>query len=389
MTAELEAKVLGWLDGQREAMTALLADIVNIDSGSYNKAGVDAVGARLEAYLNGVGIETERVANETYGDAIRAPLDAAPGGGNAPIVLMGHRDTVFPDGAVAERPFTTDASGDIAYGPGVADMKSGLVMNTFVLEAFKRAGGAPSPLLGLYTSDEEIASPSSRPIIEDEARRARAVFNAEPGRESGNVVTARKGASFFKFEIIGKAAHSGGRFELGISAIESMARKIQALHRLTDLERGVTVNVGLISGGQTVNTVAPHCSAEVDVRFKTMEDREWAWTRIREVLEEVHLEGTETRIVTERGFLPMTMSAESRALFDVYVSGAAEVGLTIDGEFSGGSADSGFTAQVGTPTVCSTGPVGGAAHTPEEFCRLDTMVPRAKAVALAIIRMGA
>ena len=136
-------------------------------------------------------------------------------------------------------------------------MKAGLVMNCFVLAAFAKFGGAPAPLLGLFTGDEEIGSPEGRAVIETEARRARVVFNSEPGRVSGNVVTGRKGGVFMAFRITGKAAHSGANFADGISAIEELARKIQAIHALTDLERGITLNVGLVSGGQSVNTVAP------------------------------------------------------------------------------------------------------------------------------------
>ena len=167
MTAEND--VLEWLDGQRDAMTALLADLVNIDSGSYNKAGVDAVAARLDAHLEKAGIPTERVENEDFGDALRATVAGQSGAANRPILLMGHRDTVFPDGTASERPFTVD--GDIAYGPGVADMKSGLVMNTFVLEAFHRAGGAPFPWSG-STPRMRRSPPPCRPIIEAEARNA-------------------------------------------------------------------------------------------------------------------------------------------------------------------------------------------------------------------------
>ena len=202
------------------------------------------------------------------------------------------------------------------------------------------------------------------------------------------MVTGRKGASFFVFEVIGKAAHSGARPQDGVSAIEEMARKIQALHALTDFEAGTTVNVGLVKGGSSVNTVAPSCTAEVDVRFKTVEAREAAWRSIREILETAYLPGTETRIVLDRGFLPLTMSPESRRIFDLYVEGSADLGWTVGGEYTGGSADSGFTAQVGCPTLCATGPVGGKAHSPDEYCRLDTLVPRAKAVALTIMRMA-
>jgi glutamate carboxypeptidase len=380
---QTETQILDWLGQQRPAMTDLLERLVNIDSGSYNKAGVDAVGVAIEDWFAAEGIPTDRVPHGEFGDCIRAHVTG--GEGNRPIILMGHRDTVFPDGTATERPFTVE--GDTAYGPGVADMKAGLVMNAFVLAAFKRFGGAPYPLLGLYTSDEEIASPSSRPVIENEARTARVVFNAEPGRPTGNVVTGRKGASFFKIKITGKPAHSGGQHELGISAIGELAAKITELHKLTDYEVGTTVNVGIISGGNAVNMVAPLALAEIDVRFKTMEARDAVWEKITEILETAYVPGTSTEITESKGFLPLQQSAESKEVFDLYVQCGAEAGLTIAGEFSGGSADSGFTAQVGAPTVCATGPVGAHAHTPEECMRLDTMVPRAKTVALAIMRL--
>ena len=165
-------------------------------------------------------------------------------------------------------------------------------MNAFVLAAFKKFGGAPAPLVGLFTSDEEIGSPACRPIIEAEARRARAVFNSEPGRPSGNVVSGRKGGVFMKMEVTGKAAHSGGNYAEGISAIEELARKITALHAITDLTKGTTVNVGLISGGQTVNTVAPWAKCEIDLRYVTPPDREDAMAKITRIVETANVPGT-------------------------------------------------------------------------------------------------
>ncbi|MGY9057964.1 MAG: M20 family metallopeptidase, partial [Alphaproteobacteria bacterium] len=276
-----------------------------IDSGSYNKAGVDAVGVAIEDWFAAEGIPIDRGPHGKFGDCIRAHVTG--GEDNRPIILIGHRDTVFPDGTATERPFMVE--GDTAYGPGVADMKAGLVMNAFVLAAFKRFGGAPYPLLGLYTSDEEIASPSSRPVIENEARTARVVFNAEPGRPSSNVVAGRKGASFFKIKINGKPAHSGGQHDLGISAIGELAAKITELHKLTDYEVGTTVNVGIISGGNAVNMVAPLALAEIDVRFKTMEARDAVWEKITEILETAYVPGTSTEITESKSFLPLQQSA--------------------------------------------------------------------------------
>src|SRR5437764_14353614 len=183
MSVEAKTAIIEHLGRQHQAMVNLLADLVNIDSGSYNKRGVDAVGDRLRAWLEAAGISCEIFPHEIFGDCMAARIPGT-GGGNRPIMLMGHRDTVFPDGTDAQRPFRID--GDQASGPGIADMKAGAVMDTFVLEALLRFG-APCPLTALYTSDEEIASPSSRPVIEAEAKDARAAFNAEPRPPSCNL----------------------------------------------------------------------------------------------------------------------------------------------------------------------------------------------------------
>jgi glutamate carboxypeptidase len=159
MSVEAKTAIIEHLGRQHEAMVALLADLVNIDSGSYNKGGVDAVGGRLRAWLETARIPCEMFPHDVFGDCMAARVPGK-GGSNRPIVLMGHRDTVFPDGTASQRPFRID--GNQAFGPGVADMKAGLVMNTFVLDALHRFG-ASCPLTGLYTSDEEIASPSSIP----------------------------------------------------------------------------------------------------------------------------------------------------------------------------------------------------------------------------------
>ncbi len=393
-----EAQIAGWLATQQDAMVAMLREMVDIDSGSYNKPGIDAVGEVVRRFMAAQGIPVEVVAQQKHGDCLRAtPRWDGPGAGSVArgatnptnaggnIVLMGHRDTVFPDGEVAKRPFTIRDG--IAYGPGVADMKAGLVMNCFVLAAFARFGGAPAPLVGLFTGDEEIGSPEGRAVIEREARRARVVFNSEPGRASGNVVTGRKGGVFSVFRVTGKAAHSGGAFTQGISAIEELARKIQAIHALTNLDRGITLNVGLVSGGQSVNTVAPWAEGQIDLRYVNPEDREDIMARIGAIIARAYVPGTKAEFAIRGEFLPLTQTPAARKLFDLYVAAAADTGFQTGGEFTGGCADSGFTAALGAPTICAVGPVGGMAHSPEEFMRIDSLVPRAQACARAILRL--
>ena len=165
----MSEQIRSWLSFQRDAMLSLMEKVVNIDSGSYDKAGVDAVGEVFEEFFKSHGIEVERLPRDVSGDIFRAGI---AGPGNAPIVLMGHRDTVFSKGEAARRPFTIRDGR--AYGPGVMDMKGGLVLNAFVLAAFKKFGGNPAPLIALLTSDEEIGSPQSRGVIEETARGARA-----------------------------------------------------------------------------------------------------------------------------------------------------------------------------------------------------------------------
>ena len=381
----IEIQITDWLKEREADMIALLEKMVNTDSGSYDKPGVDAAGDVLRDFLMGEGIPVDTIAIETHGDALRATV-AAPGqSGNRPILLMGHRDTVFSQGEASRRPFTI--KNGRAYGPGVADMKAGLVMNAFLLAAFAKFGGAPAPLVGLFTGDEEIGSPTSRPHIEAEAGTACAVFNSEPGRPAGNIVTGRKGGVFFRCEVTGRAAHSGANFGDGISAIEELARKIQAWHTLTSLDAGQTVNVGLIKGGQSVNTVAPLATCEIDVRYIEPADRDGIVTKITEVAEACSVAGASASLSIIGEFRPMKQSKAAKGLFDQYAQNAKQAGLDVAGEFSGGCADSGFAAALGAPTLCGVGPVGGLVHSPDEYLEVATIVPRAQAIALTILKL--
>lgn len=380
-----ERAICDWLGEQYGAMLELLEEVVNIDSGSFDKEGVDAVGERFRRFFAEHGIPTSSEPSETHGDAIFASI-AGTSNESKPVLLMGHRDTVFPKGEVGRRPFKV--VGGRAYGPGAADMKAGLVMNAFVMAAFRRLDAPPVPLVALLTGDEEIASPFSRTVIEDAARRARAVFNAEPGRPSGNVVRGRKGGVFSRFETQGKAAHSGANFADGISAIGELAHKIVALHALTDLGRGITVNVGLARGGQSINTTAPNAEGQIDLRYVTPEQREEAVSAIERIMRESTVPGTTASLHILGEFLPLVPTADSSRLMDAYIAAASDSGLEVEGEFSGGCADSGAAASTGTPTICGVGPVGGNPHTPDEYVELDTLVPRSQALARAIIRLG-
>lgn len=374
-----EEAVLAWLAGRESAMQALLQRIVDIDSGSRQEAGVTAVAEVLGAHLREAGMAVAFHAVPGFGVCLDAGL---PGSGQGrPILLMGHMDTVYPAGTVARRPFRIEAGR--AYGPGVADMKSGLVMNVFVAEALARLGRQAPPLRLFFSCDEEIGSGATRERIMEVARGVRTVFNAEPGRVSGNLVTGRKGSMVVAFEVEGVAAHAGINPAQGASAIDALARKIVALHALTDAGQGITTNVGCVQGGIVPNMVAPQAQAQLDVRFTAETDVEALVERIRAIVEEESIPRTRGRITELRRTMPMARTPD--ALLALYQGNAERLGFRVEGEFTGGAADSGLTASVGTPTLCGTGPVGGHAHTEREYCELSTFVPRAQALALTIL----
>lgn len=384
MTARNLEAASAWLGEQRSAMQTALADLVDIDSNSYDKPGTDRVAEAMRGWLQADDIEAHHLADPADGDVLIARLPGLSGS-EAPVVLMGHRDTVFPTGTVPQRPWRVE--GDRGYGPGVADMKSGLVLQCFVLMALRRMAPLPFPVLGLFTADEEIGSHRGRLAIEAHARGARAAFNAEPGRVTGNLVTSRKGGANFLIEVSGRAAHAGMNHADGASAIETLARKITALHALTDYDAGITTNVGLIGGGMSSNTVAPSAEAKLDVRFCTLEQRETLFARIREIVAEPGVPGTAATVTQTSEFLPLEPKW-SEELLVRYQASAAQIGFTVEGEFTGGCSDAGFTASLGIPTLCGVGPVGGKAHTDKEYCCLETLVPRAQALLRTIVGLA-
>ena len=382
--ATLHSPLLQWLASQESAMVDLLAQIVNVDSGSGHEAGVKQVAALLRARLEAAGVTVQTLPQPGWGDCLLARIPGANPAATGHLQLMGHMDTVFPLGTAAERPWRVEDGK--AFGPGVADMKSGLVMNVFVAEALARFGGNASPVQLFFSCDEEVGSPACRTVIREVSQGARAVLNAEPGRISGNVVTERKGSYRIDFEVHGVAAHAGINPAQGASAIDALARKILALHALTDSQPGLTLNVGFVQGGMASNVVAPLARAHLDLRYTAENDLDAILEKIRAIVEEESLPRTSGRIVAQTGTLPMAKTPAD--LLRAYQHSAAQVGFAVEGEFTGGAADSGITSSMGIPSLCALGPVGGYAHSEREFCDLSTFVPRAQALALTLMALG-
>lgn len=382
-TELLETRLTDWLAEHENAMIELLRDLVNIDSHTSDKAGVDRVIARIHDFLKDFDISTRVVENESAGNFLHARIGSTAQN-TPPVLLLGHCDTVFPAGEVSRRPFHINDGR--AYGPGVADMKGGLVINAFVLAALAKTTSSKLPVCALFTSDEEVASPVSRAEIAETTREARAVFNAEPGRPSGNVTVGRKGGLFMRLDMSGRAAHSGSHFSHGISAIEALAQKIIRLHALTDLDIGVTVNVGVISGGLTLNTVADHASAEFELRYIDAVHRDDFLARVEDIIDAEDVPGCRASLIITGEFLPLVQTGAAKALYRDYDAAAATIGVHFGEEFSGGCSDAGIPCSQGVPTICGTGPVGGGSHTIEEYIELNTLLTRAQTLALTVLR---
>lgn len=370
--------------GDKGEMLSLLKALVNIDSGSYYKEGVDRVGRMLTNAFKQIGFKVAIFKQERYGDHL---LFTHPHAFDPKILLVAHMDTVFPVGTAAARPF--QLIGTRAYGPGVIDMKGSLVA---CLYAIKALVGAQSPAVKqvavLMTSDEEIGAPSGREIIEKIGVGKKAVLVMEPARKDGSLVTARRGGGRYTLNVTGRAAHSGVEPEKGRSAIEELAHKIMKLHALSDYESGISVNVGVIEGGTAVNTVADRAKAKVDIRISRLEQAEPLDRDIRRICGTPDVDGTTIELKGGITRPPMERNAQTVALFQLIQQVASTIGLELTETATGGSSDASFTSALGIPTIDGMGPVGGFPHSEKEYLRVDTMQERTLLLAKVIERLS-
>jgi glutamate carboxypeptidase len=380
------------LDDIRRAVDAAypsyLADLeltVNLDCGTYLPRGVNQVADLMQERFRTSGWEVERRPHagegisEPLGDVLVATLTGGSPEG-ARVLLLGHMDTVFPEGTPRERPFTVE--GDRALGPGTSDMKGGLLAGFYAVRALRESGFDDfASITYVCNPDEEIGSPFSGPIILDRARDVSACFVLECGRENGNVVSARKGVADISITVRGRAAHAGVEPQKGRSAILQAARTTIELHALNGKWPGVTVNVGVIRGGSRPNVVAERCEMEVDLRAETQASFDQALLEIERVARETVVPDVtvETRKVS--GFPPMEKSEASAGLIRRAKELATELGFEVNDQSTGGASDANPVAALGVPTLDGLGPVGGGAHARDEWLDLASVVPRVSMLA--------
>jgi glutamate carboxypeptidase len=362
------------------AFLAHLERLVDIDCGSYTRDGVNEVAGWVAAFLERLGGEVTRHPDPdgALGDTVEAVFTGEPGGPRA--ILLGHTDTVFPEGTATDRPFAIRDG--IATGPGVTDMKSGLLTLLFGLEAAlaaARAGGVPLPferLTVIANPDEEIGSPSSTAHVERVARDCDVAFSLECARANGDIVSSRKGTGDYVITITGRASHAGVEPEKGRSAILAAAHLVVGLHGLTGRWPGVTCNVGVIEGGIRPNVVAERTVLQVDLRATDRAAMEAADAAIRALAATPAVGDVTIDVDLRHRHWPMEKLPRSARLVALTQELAAGLGFDVRGASTGGASDANTTAGLGVPSLDGLGPIGGLDHSPEEWLDVASIVPR-------------
>ncbi|HET7037119.1 MAG TPA: M20/M25/M40 family metallo-hydrolase [Thermomicrobiaceae bacterium] len=386
--------LIRYLEANRDRYLEELRALVGQDSGSFDKAGVDAVQSWLQARLAGLGFAVERVPNQPHGDDLVARL---PGTGRervrgrvrGRVLLLGHADTVFPAGTAAARPLTI--AGDVIHGPGACDMKGGLLCGIYAVEALLASGWPGLELLSfVVVSDEEIGARHSIPLLEREGRAHDAVLTLEAARENGDIVTARKAVRWYTVEAAGRAAHAGVEPEKGASATLAIARLVVAAAVLNDLRPGVTLNTGELRGGSAPNVVADHALARFELRAWTAADLDAAEAALRALTERDWVPGVTMTMSFEpgSGMPAMERTPGVVALEELARASAASLGFALQGAATGGASDVAYAMRGGTPGLDGLGPIGGLDHGPDEYILLSSIVSRTALLARLLAALG-
>jgi glutamate carboxypeptidase len=371
----------------QEQTLALLGLLVEVESPSSDKNGVDRCMQVAAAACGEAGGKVRRHRQREYGDVLEARFPADGGTAKSPkrpLLILGHLDTVWPLGTLAKMPFKTH--GGRVFGPGVFDMKAGVAMALSALSILKERCGLTRPMILLLNSEEEIGSPVSRPITEAIARECEAVFVLEPGQgPDGAYKTSRKGTGDYVIRVSGVAAHAGVDFTSGHSAVLELARQIGKIGSFTDREEGLTVNPGVIGGGTLPNVVAAEAWAHVDFRFAKASHAkkiERMFGELRPINKncKVHVAGGVNRP-------PMERTKGTAKLFAQAATLASELGFELQEATTGGGSDGNFTSAIGVPTLDGMGAVGEGAHASNESILIEHLAPRTALLAAMIAKL--
>jgi glutamate carboxypeptidase len=379
LTTTGDHNVLRWLTQRRAEMVQQLRELVIRESPTHDKVSCDALCAHLAEQFRALGGKVKVNRQAKAGNHLQ--VEFAGPREREPVLLLGHYDTVYDLGALKTMPWR-EMDGMLC-GPGIFDMKAGIVQILFALRALREMkAGLPRPVTVWLVSDEETGSDSSRAITEKLASRCAAALVCEPSGPGGTVKTARKGVGGFVIHVTGRAAHSGLDFEKGQSAIQELAHQIHAISRLTDLKRGITLNVGVIRGGTRTNVVAGEASAEVDLRIARKSDGPGIVRKVK-ALRPVN---RQCKLQIEGGVNrpPLERTAAVANLFQTAQKVAQELGFSLKEIAVGGGSDGNFTAGIGVPTLDGLGAVGDGAHASHEYV-VAAELPRRAALLAGLI----
>jgi glutamate carboxypeptidase len=382
MSAE---KLRELLQSQSDAMLKALRSLVEHESPSLNKAALDPLARTIADRFRSAGATVSLIANADGGDHVLARFDSGVPSYEKPALVIGHYDTVWPIGTLAERPF--HVRDERAHGPGVFDMKASVVLVEFALKALRAKGlSLPRSVHVLITSDEEVGSPTSRALIEDQARMAAYVLVLEPPLPGGRLKTARKGVGQFTISVAGRAAHAGIEPEKGVSAVVELAHQILRVQELENPSAGTTVNVGMIQGGSAANVVAAEASANVDVRVTTIAESR----RIEEAVRNLKPVREDARVTVQGRFNrpPMERTQAVAALFERAQPIGRLLGMELLEGSTGGASDGNFTAALGVPTVDGLGALGDGAHANTEHILVRSLPERAALLAMLLWKLA-
>jgi len=371
-------ELLARIEPREHDMIALAQRLVEIESPSHDKKAVDTLGQALAGEFTRIGAQVSFHKQSQFGDHLQASFKAA-GDDNPSVLLIGHMDTVWDLGTLKSMPCRI--SDGRVWGPGVLDMKAGIVQMIFALRALRDVHGAPPGNVEvLLVSDEEVGSLSSKTLTESVARNARVVFVLEPSQGlEGALKTARKGVGDYTVKVTGKASHSGVDFRAGVSAITELAHQISVIEKFTDLERGLTVNPGVIRGGTRSNVVAAEAEVEVDVRIQKLADARLIEKKFRSLKPR----NRRSKLQVSGGINrpPMERSPEIAAWFSTARKLAQEMGWKLREASTGGGSDGNFTAALGIPTLDGLGAVGEGPHALNESVLIRELPRRAALLA--------
>jgi glutamate carboxypeptidase len=368
---------LDYFTNQTQAMIDLTTQLVNIESFSRDKQGVDALATHIAAICESLDASSvKRITQTDVGDFILATWNE--GAASKPILALCHMDTVFPAGTLAERPVRIEDG--LLYGPGAVDMKGGVAVVLTALRGLSERGELPDrPIRILFTSDEEIGSRAGRPVIEQTAQDCALVLVMEPGTREGAIKTRRKGVATYRIHVEGRASHAGNAPEEGVNAIVELAQHIMRLNNLNDLRNGVSVSVTLAEGGSAGNVIPASASAFVDTRVFTLTDM----NRLREAITNAHpfIPGANVRVEVVHDRPPMEYNDLMRQTATQCKAIGERYGVTVREDSVGGGSDGNFTAAMGIPTLDGLGPQGDGLHAIHEHLVISSLAQRATLVA--------